>query len=156
MLYLRRLLIQNSLKCTGTFKIAIYLQNCLYADSQCWIHLQTQQAEAQGFKIQGVSGQDVYFLNTYWTCTLMLSQRNVIKIQTHWMICYGHRKKIFLWHRPLMPITNLPNKLSVYSAPSTSWNKSPFGTIPLVLSADVTLVLLFIIILMSIYTIYSN
>jgi hypothetical protein len=29
-----------------------------------------------------------------------------------------------------MPIANLPNKLSVYSAPSTSWNKSPFGTIP--------------------------
>jgi hypothetical protein len=54
-----------------------------------------------------------------------------------------------------MPIANLPNKLSVYSAPSTSWNKSPFGAIPLVLSADVTLVLLFIIILMSIYTIYS-
>jgi hypothetical protein len=53
-----------------------------------------------------------------------------IKIQTHWMICCGHRKKIFSWHRPLMPIANLPNKLSVYSAPSTSWNKSPFGTIP--------------------------
>ena len=26
---------------------------------------------------------------------------------------------MFLWHRPLMPIANLPNKLSVYSAPST-------------------------------------
>jgi hypothetical protein len=29
-----------------------------------------------------------------------------------------------------MLIANLPNKLSVYSAPSTSWNISPFGTIP--------------------------
>ena len=44
------------------------------------------------------------------------------------MICCRHRKKMFLWHRP--PIANLPNKLSVYSAPSTSWNKSPFGTFP--------------------------
>ena len=42
----------------------------------------------------------------------------------------GIGKQIFLWHRPLIPIANLPNKLSVYSAPSTSWNKSPFGTIP--------------------------
>jgi hypothetical protein len=56
-------------------------------------------------------------------------------------------------------ISNLPNKLSVYSAPSTSWNKSPFapGTIPwCFLQMWHLYTFIIIIILMRIYTIYSN